>query len=169
MPDATTSEESTPSSSPVDSWTMASPTANTVGTAAPIAWAKNPGTLRRPRAVRTRKMTAALTMLVRTTTQPPPASSDVPAPIAAVATVVTQRRYGCGARITESNRSRASATGSGSSTTSSTTSCRRASRVKSWFRARTMRVMVSGSAWGPRWYETVSALKVTSTWTERSR
>ena len=111
--------------------------AKTVGTAAPIAWAKNPGMPRRPRAVSVRKMTAALTMLVRTTTHPPPASSDVPAPIAPVATVVTQRRYGWGAWMTASKRSRASCTDIGSAATWSTTSCRRERRVKSWFRART--------------------------------
>jgi hypothetical protein len=66
--------------------------AKTVGTAAPMAWAKNPGTPRRLSAVSTLKITAALTMLVRTMTQPPPASNDVPAPIAPAATMVTQRR-----------------------------------------------------------------------------
>ena len=113
-------------------------------------------------------MTAALTMLVRTTTHPPPASSDVPAPIAPVATVVTQRRYGWGAWMTASKRSRASCTDMGSAATWSTTSCRRERRVKSWFRARTTRVMVSGSALGPRLYDTVRALNVTSTCTDRS-
>jgi hypothetical protein len=92
IPDATTTEGSTPWKRPVEDWTTASATAKSVGTAAPMACAKNPGTPRRPSAVSTRKITAALRMLVATMTQPPPRSSEVPAPMAPEAAVVTQRR-----------------------------------------------------------------------------